>query len=95
MGVEFYSSKPQYYYTKLTELKKELIEHATENAKTRAETIASKSGFKLGRLKNANMGVFQIIARNSNEDYSWAGAFNTTSKQKTATITMKLQFGIQ
>mgnify|MGYP000843595236 FL=1 len=95
MGVEFYSSKPQYYYTKLTELKKELIEHATENAKTRAETIASKSGFKLGRLKNANMGVFQIIARNSNEDYSWAGTFNTTSKQKTATITMKLQFGIQ
>ncbi len=41
------------------------------------------------------MGVFQIIARNSNEDYSWAGTFNTTSKQKTATITMKLQFGIQ
>lgn len=95
MGVEFYSSKPQYYYAKLTELKKELIEYATENAKTRAETIASKSGFKLGRLKNANMGVFQIIARNSNEDYSWEGTFNTTSKQKTATITMKLQFGIQ
>ena len=41
------------------------------------------------------MGVFQIIAQNSNEDYSWDGAFNTSSKQKTATITMRLQFGIR
>lgn len=94
-GVEFYSQEPQYYYTKLSELKKELLEQATANAKERAESIALKSGFRLGRLKSANMGVFQIIARNSNEDYSWAGSFNTSSKQKTATITMKLQFGIK
>lgn len=94
-GVEFYSNAPQYYYTKLSELKQELIEQATANAKERAETIATQSGFKLGVLKNASMGVFQIIARNSNEEYSWGGSFNITSKQKTATITMKLKFGIR
>ncbi len=95
MGIEFYSFAPAYYYTQLSELKKELIEQATENATDRAKTIAVKSGFDLGRLKSANMGVVQIIAKNSNEDYSWAGSFNTSSKQKTATITMKLQFGIK
>ena len=94
-GVEFYSQSPQYFYTGLSELKMELIEAATKDAKQRAESIAQMSGFSLGRLKYANMGVFQIIAKNSNEDYSWDGAFNTSSRLKTATITMKLQFGIK
>lgn len=94
-GVELYSQPPQYYYTKLSDLKMELIEKATEDAKARASIIATRSGANLGKLKNASMGVFQIIAQNSSEDYSWDGAFNTSSKQKTATITMRLQFGIR
>lgn len=94
-GLELYSDPPQYYYTKLSDLKMELIEKATEDAKERASIIATRSGATLGKLKNASMGVFQIIAQNSNEDYSWDGAFNTSSKKKTATITMRLQFGIR
>jgi hypothetical protein len=94
-GVEFYSNPPQYYYTKLSELKIQLIESATRNARERAEIIARNAGQKLGALKFATMGVFQIIAQNSNEDYSWDGAYNTDAKMKTATITMKLQFGIR
>jgi hypothetical protein len=94
-GVEFYSSAPQYYYTQLADMKIRLIEDATRNARERAAVIADMSGQKLGKLKNASMGVFQIIAQNSNEDYTWGGSFNTESKMKTATITMKLQFGIR
>jgi hypothetical protein len=93
-GVEFYSRSPQYYYTKLSELKIEMIASATEDARTRAEQIAQNAGAEIGSLRYANMGIFQIIGQNSNEDYSWGGTFNTSSKMKTATITMKLQFGI-
>jgi hypothetical protein len=93
-GVEFYSYNPQYYYTKLSELKIEMIAAATADARLRAEKIAENAGASLGHLKNAQMGIFQIIGQNSNEDYSWGGTFNTTSKMKTATITMRLQFGI-
>ena len=94
-GVEFYSQNPEYYYTKLAELKIEMIAEATKDARLRAEKIAENSGAKLGELKNAKMGIFQIIAQNSSEEYSWGGAFNTSSKRKTATITMKLTFGIR
>ncbi len=94
-GVEFYSSPPQYYYTGLAELKVEMIASATEDARLRAEKIAENSGAAIGKLRFARMGIFQIIAQNSNEGYSWGGTFNTSSKMKTATITMKLQFGIQ
>jgi hypothetical protein len=93
-GVEFYSQNPEYYYTKLTELKIEMIAEATKDARLRAEKIAENSSAKLGELQNAKMGIFQIIAQNSSEEYSWGGAFNTSSKRKTATITMKLTFGI-
>jgi hypothetical protein len=94
-GVEFYSQEPQYYCTKLSELKMELVEEATKNARERAEKIAANSGTRLGGLKRADMGVFQILARNSNDEYSWGGTLDTASKLKTATITMRLQFGIR
>ena len=91
-GVEFYSNTPQYYYTKLAELKIEMIAEATKDANTRAKKIAENAGSGVGRLKNADMGVFQITAQNSAEEYSWGGSFNTSSKRKTATITVKLDY---
>lgn len=91
-GVEFYSESPQYYYTKLAELKVEMIASATKDANTRAEKIAKNAGSSLGKLKNASMGVFQIVAQNSSEEYSWGGSFNISSKRKTATITVKLEY---
>ena len=91
-GIQFYSQAPRYYYTKLADLKIEMISKATSDAKIRAEMIAQNSGGKLGSLISAKMGIFQITGQNSNEDYSWGGTFNTTSKEKTASITMKLDY---
>ena len=93
-GVQFYSETPRYYYTKMADLKIEMIRKATEDARLRAETIATNSGSDLGDLKSANMGVFQITGQNSNEDYSWGGAFNTADKNKTASITMRLLYEV-
>ena len=93
-GVNFYSRSPRYYYTKLADLKIEMISKATEDARLRAEKIAEVSGGKLGKIVSAKMGVFQITGQNSNEDYSWGGTFNTSSKEKTASITMKLVYDI-
>jgi hypothetical protein len=91
-GIELNSNEPQYYYTKLNELKIDLLAKASEDAKTRAETIAKNSGGSLGGIKKATMGVFQITGKNANEDYSYGGAFNTTNKEKTASITLKVDY---
>lgn len=93
-GIQFYSQAPRYYYTKLADLKIEMISKATADAKTRAEQIAVNSGGKLGKLISAKMGIFQITGQNSNEDYSWGGTYNTESKEKTASITMKLDYEV-
>lgn len=94
-GVQLYSRSPRYYYTKLSELKVEMISKATKNAHLRAENIADNSGAGLGKLKSAKMGVFQITGQNSTENYSWGGALNTSSKEKTASITMKLIYKVK
>jgi uncharacterized protein len=94
-GVRFYSQPPRYYYTQLESLKIEMISKATEDARVRAEKIAENSGSDLGRLISANMGIFQITGQNSTEDYSWGGTFNTSSKEKTASITMRLSYGVK
>lgn len=94
-GVEFYSNSPEYYYTKLAELKVEMIADATKDANNRAEKIAQNANARLGKLKKASMGVFQIIAQNSSEDFSWGGSYNTYSKNKTATITTRLEYEVK
>lgn len=91
-GIELSSSNPNYYYSKLEDLKLELIAQASENAKQRAENIATKSGGNLGKLQKADLGIFQITGKNDNEEYSSGGALNTTSRQKTANITVKTSY---
>ena len=69
-----------------------MISAATKDANNRAKNIAKNAESKVGKLKSAKMGVFQIVGQNSSESYSWGGSFNTSSKRKTASITMKLFF---
>jgi hypothetical protein len=94
-GVELNSFAPDYYYTKLAQLKIKMIEAATKDAKNRAEKIAENAGGVLGSLKNADMGVFQITGENTQEEFSWGGNYNTSSKKKTANVTIRLKYEIK
>ena len=94
-NVQFASEEPEYYYTKLDELKLQLIEEATKNAKERIDLMAQGTGAQIGELLNANLGVFQITAQNSNTEYSYGGYFDTSSRNKTASITVKLNYSTQ
>lgn len=92
-GVEFTSYSPEYYCSKLDDVKLELIDKATENAKARIDIMAKKSGATLGKLKSSKLGVFQIVAKNSGtKSYAYDGYFDTSSKEKTANITVKLDY---
>jgi hypothetical protein len=93
-GIELNSDAPEYYYTKLAQLKLKRIEAATKDAFERAGKIAENGGGSLGKLKNADMGVFQITGRNSTEEYSYGGSYNTSEKNKTASITIRMEYGL-
>jgi hypothetical protein len=54
--------------------------------------IVENAGGRLGELRQATLGVFQITAQNSSEEFSWRGNYNTASRRKTATVTMRLEY---
>ena len=93
-GIQIQSTTPYYFYSKLADLKLDMISKASEDASNRASRIAESTGSNLGKLIDAQMGVFQITAKNSIERYSWGGTHNKTAKNKTATVTMKLAYGV-
>lgn len=95
-GIQFTSGAPEYYYTKIDDLKLELIEKATENSKQRVDIMASKAGARLGKLSNSTLGVFQITAMNTGASaYSYDGCLDTSSRMKTASITVKLTYDLK
>lgn len=92
-GVTFRSSPPQYFYTKISDLKVDMLAEATKDAKNRATQIASNTGSKCGYLRSADMGVFQITPIYSNEvsDY---GINDTSSLEKEIMAVVTCRFGI-
>ncbi|MEG2061487.1 MAG: SIMPL domain-containing protein, partial [Alistipes sp.] len=91
-GVAIEANAPDYYYTKLDDVKLGLIEKASADARVRAEKIAENAGTKIGKVASARMGVFQITGANSNEEFAAGGSFNTSSRSKKARITMRLEY---
>lgn len=55
-----------YEFTKLNEIKPQMIEEATKNARAAAEKFASDSDSELGKIKRANQGQFSITNRDNN-----------------------------
>ncbi|MCR4590249.1 MAG: SIMPL domain-containing protein [Lachnospiraceae bacterium] len=95
-GVELESWSPEYYKTNLDDVKMELIGRATENARERIDIMARGTGAKVGRLKNSELGVIQITPMNSGtSSYTYDGAFDTSSRYKTATITVRLDYAVK
>ncbi len=94
LGISFESFAPNYLYTKLNDLKIEMLELSSKDAYTRATKMAENSGSKIGRLASANQGVFQITGRNSNEidDY---GVNDTYSIQKTIKAVVTMEYTIE
>ena len=65
-GVSISSHAPNYYYTRLGELKLEMLAEAAKDARSRAENILGSAGnTNVGKLVYADMGIININAANS------------------------------
>lgn len=85
-GLEFISHQPEFYYTKLDDLKIELLSAATQDARKRAEAMAKNSGSKIGAMASAEQGVFQITPKNSTEISDYGMNDNTTIEKKVQAV---------
>lgn len=66
---EDYQVKTEYLFTRLNEVKPEMIEEATRNAREVASKFAGDSNSVLGKIKQASQGQFTIEDRDKNNPH--------------------------
>ena len=64
-----WDSKSEFSFEALNELKPEMIEEATKNAREVAQKFAKDSESRLGKIKQASQGTFTITDRDNNTPY--------------------------
>jgi hypothetical protein len=64
-----YGNQTEYLFTRLNEIKPEMIEEATRNAREVALKFAEDSQSSLGKIKRASQGQFSISARDTNNPH--------------------------
>jgi hypothetical protein len=93
-GVEIDSNSPGYHYTKLSELKINMLADATKDATTRAEQIVNNAHGRLGKLVEARMGVMQINPKGVSAT-SAEGNNDTSSYEKEITAIVSVKFEVK
>lgn len=66
IGGQDYELRPEFLFTRLNDIKPDMIEDATRNAREAAEKFARDSDSHLGKIKRAYQGQFTIEDRDSN-----------------------------
>lgn len=64
-GIDVQEFGVQYNFTKLNDIKPDMLREATENARIAANEFAQNAGVKVGGIQNATQGGFQIREANS------------------------------
>ena len=64
-----YQTQTEFIFTKLNNIKPEMVEEATKNAREVAEKFARDSNSTLGKIKKASQGQFSINNRDNNTPY--------------------------
>lgn len=94
LGVQVQTVSVDFFYTKLADIRAELLEEASSNAKERAVAIAKSTGNSIGGVKEASQGVFQVTQKNST-DVSDYGAYDTSTIEKKITAIVRASFEVR
>jgi len=93
-GVNINSWPPQYFYAGLNDVKVRLIGAATRDAQLRAEQFAAGSGVKVGPLRSASQGVFQITRPNSTDTADY-GSYDTSTVDKVVKAVVTVEYAVE
>ena len=92
-NVEFEDAKPEYYVSKIEDIKLSLVADATSNARKRAEEFAKSGGLAVGTLRSASQGVFQIVPPGSGEVADF-GRYDTSTIAKTVKLVVSVEYSL-
>jgi hypothetical protein len=86
-GVELSGTSISYTFTRLNNLKPQMIAEATRNARESAEQFARDSGVDVGKIKSASQGYFSVGARDGEDCDDCGSSGGSTPFQKVRVVT--------
>ena len=93
-GIDINVLQPQFFYSKLADLKVKLLQDATTDAKDRATAMLKATRNRPGKIQSVQMGVFQITPVDST-NVSDMGINDTTTVDKKVTAVANVVFRIK
>ena len=93
-GIEINAMEPQYFYSKLSDVKVKLLQDATTDAQQRADAMLQATHNKTGNIQSVRMGVFQITPVDST-NVSDMGISDTSTIEKKVTAVANVTFKIK
>ena len=88
--------QPQYLLSNLETIKRDLIAQATADAQVRAEEFAKSGNTKVGMMRSASQGAFNILSATSadNDDSDYGGTYNKDTIDKKVRLVVTIEYGI-
>jgi hypothetical protein len=89
---------PAYKFNGLNSIKPDMITEATKNARAAADRFASDSGSSVGSIRQANQGIFSILAATSGGDTGEGGNYYSgadSSLMKTVRVVTSVQYYLE
>jgi hypothetical protein len=85
-----YGGGPTYLFTRLNDLKPEMLAEATANARKAAGEFARQSGARVGGIRRASQGVFEILPRDPGP-----GVMQEGQIQKTLRVVATIEYTLK
>ncbi len=86
-NIELSNSSISYTFTKLNDLKPEMIAEANQNARRSAQQFATDSGVSVGKMKTASQGYFSVGARDGEDCDDCGSSGGSSPFQKVRVVT--------
>ena len=86
-GVPMSGSDVSYVFTRLNDVKPQMIAEANQNARRSAEQFAHDSGAEVGRIKSASQGYFSVGARDGEDCDDCGSSGGSSPFQKVRVVT--------
>ncbi len=93
-GYDVRVASPTYLVSHLDETKRDLLQKATADGYRRAKLLAENSGARVGRLRAARQGVFQITEPNSTATSGY-GIYDTSTIVKSIKAVVSLEYSVE
>ncbi|EGF11102.1 SIMPL domain-containing protein [Neisseria bacilliformis] len=86
---------PQYLLGNLETIKRDLITHAAEDAQKRAAEFAKTGGGKVGAMRSASQGSFNIYSdKGSSEEEDYGGTYDKSTVGKQVRLVVTIEYAI-